>query len=198
MASSEWEHLVAEFKERFVLKPDYALSELRRVAWDLDWDIVDFRREEAGAFVDIWTTYDKRTEVHYVDDQPIGMRYLTLRGEGSGETAEQIREKCDLWALSEARQALRVATDRNDKLVALYAAALTAPDAQDDSLVGDFRAVIHDPDAGVRQAVLIATGYLPWPGLVELVAQLRDNDPVEQVRENAGILLDGLREHGSA
>lgn len=181
---------MAVFEGRLVLKPDYTLSALRRVAWDLDWDIVDFRREEAGAFVDIWVTYDRQTEVHYVDDQPIGMRYVTVHGEDGEAVANQIRQSCDLWAWQEAQAALRVATGSNDRLVALYAAALAAPETQNGSLVEDFRAITGDPDAGVRQAVIIAAGYLPWPGLVELVEEMRDNDPDQQVRGNAQILLD--------
>lgn len=185
------------FEERLVLKPDYTLSALRSVAWDLDWDIVDFRREEAGAFVDVWITYDKRTEIHYVDDQPIGMRYVIARGDGSAEVVEQLRRKCDLWSLPEAVAALRAASERREKLIALYAAALVAPPAQDDSLVGDFREAMRDPDLGVRQAVIIATGYVSWSGLVVLVEELRDSDPEQQVRENAQILLAGLGQQDS-
>ncbi|MGY0059855.1 HEAT repeat domain-containing protein [Streptomyces sp. LZ34] len=118
------------------------------------------------------------------------MRYVTVEGEGSEAVAEQVRENCDLWSWQEAQAALRAATGRSDTLVALYAAALTAPETQRRSLVEDFRAITRDPDPGLRQAVIIATGYLPWPGLVELVEELRDNDPERHVRENARLLLD--------
>lgn len=184
------------FEQRLVLKADYMLSELRMVAWELDWDIVDFRREEAGSFVDIWTTYDKRAEVHYVDDQPIGMRYIIVRGEGRADVAAQIREKCDLWSFSEAVAALRIANNRQDRLISLYAAVLAASETQDDSLVGRCREVMRDPDVGVRQALIIATGYLPWPGLIAVVEGLRDGDPERQVRGNAQILLDALGQQG--
>lgn len=183
---------MAGFKERLVLKPDYTLRALKRVAWDLDWDVVDLRREETGAFVDIWVTYDKQAEIHHVDDQPIGMRYVTVWGEEAKGVAEQIRQNCDVWTWREAQLALRAATDRNDKLAALYAVALAAPEAQNSSLVDDFRAITEDPDTGVRQAVIIATGYLPWLGLVKLVEELRDNDPDQQVRDNAQMMLDAL------
>ncbi|PUB29997.1 hypothetical protein C8K30_102375 [Promicromonospora sp. AC04] len=156
---------------RFVLKQDYSVRAVKRLAWDLDWDVVDFRREEAGAFVDIWITYDKRAEIHHVDDEPIGMRYLTVRGEGRDEVTQQIQEKCDLWSHEEARRGLKEAADRSQKLVALYAAALTAPGTQDDDFVGELRMAAMDEDPRVRQAVIIATGYLPWPGLTDLVGK---------------------------
>jgi hypothetical protein len=89
------------------------------------------------------------------------MRYVTVRGEERAAVTEQLRERCDLWGCSEARAALRTATDRDDKLIALYATALTASTTQDVSLVEDFRAATSDPDVGVRQAVIVAAGYLP-------------------------------------
>ena len=48
-------------------------------------------------FVDGWVTLDGETEIHQVDDVPIGTRYLTVRGSGSTEVAQQIRKDCDLW-----------------------------------------------------------------------------------------------------
>ncbi|WP_210586475.1 HEAT repeat domain-containing protein [Streptomyces sp. GESEQ-35] len=181
---------------RFVLKSDYSIRALKRLAWDLDWDVVDLRREEAGAFIDIWITYDKRAEIHHVDDEPIGMRYLTVRGEGRDEVARQIQEHCDLWSHEEARRDLREATDRNQRLVALYAAVLTAPGEQDDDFVDELRVVARDEDPGVRQAVIIATGYLPWPGLVNLVEEVLAHDPVDHIRDNAALLIEGLRGGG--
>jgi hypothetical protein len=181
---------------RFVLKQDYSVRTLKRLAWDLDWDVVDLRREEAGAFVDIWITYDKRAEIHHVDDEPIGMRYLTVRGDGRDEVVRQIRENCDLWSHEEAREALRDATDRNQKLVALYAAALTAPAEQEDDFVDEVLVMARDEDPGVRQAVIIATGYLPWPGMVHIIEEVLINDPVEHIRQNAAILIEGIRGGG--
>jgi hypothetical protein len=35
-----------------------------------------------------------------------------------------------------------------------------------------FRSVSEDPDPDIRQSVVVATGYLPWTGLVELVRGL--------------------------
>jgi hypothetical protein len=54
-----------------------------------------------------------------------------------------------------------------------------------------FQKVARDTDAGVRQSVIIATGYFPHRGLIDFVRQLRDSDPVGHVRKNAEILLSG-------
>ena len=44
------------------------------------------------------------------------------------------------------------------------------------------------------RGLIIAAGYFPYAGLVELVTDLRDSDPVDHVRKNAQLLLDGLSE----
>jgi HEAT repeat protein len=95
----------------------------------------------------------------------------------------------------EALNALRTADTRDEKLRLVHAAALSASEQDtEEGVVQEFRNVMRDPDAGVRQSVVIAMGYFPHPGLVELVRELRDRDPVEHVRRNAAILLDGLAE----
>ena len=95
--------------------------------------------------------------------------------------------------ISKALAALRSATDRDDRLRALYAAALSATGEPDQSLVEAFQGVARrDEDPGLRQAVVVATGYLPWPELVDLVRELSRNDPVDHVRHNASVMLEGL------
>ncbi|GAA3710501.1 hypothetical protein GCM10022224_090000 [Nonomuraea antimicrobica] len=106
--------------------------------------------------------------------------------------ARHLRTDCALWSASEALAALGAATTRDEKLTLVYAAAPAATEQQGDQVAAAFQDVARDPDAGVRQSVIIATGYLPHPGLVDLVRRLRDGDPVEHVRKNAEILLTAL------
>ncbi|MFC4907378.1 HEAT repeat domain-containing protein [Actinomadura gamaensis] len=183
-------------RNRFVLKREFSRSDVKFVAWERNWRLVDLERENNGCYVDIWTTQDEQTEIHLVDDRPIGMRYLTVWGRDVGAVEREIREDCKLWSLPEALESLRQANDRNEKLISVYAAALTAPFEESQELLEAFRAVAHDDDAGVRQAVVIAIGHLPLPGLVEIVRERSENDPVAHVRENAKTLLEGIRLYG--
>ncbi|MFF2955040.1 HEAT repeat domain-containing protein [Kitasatospora sp. NPDC057965] len=186
---------------RLVLRPEFGEHDFKLVVWDLFWDLLDLGRQEDGAVVDSWLTPDGGAEVHYVDDRITGMRYVTIRGDGAAGAEAELRPRCRVWTLDEALSALREAsdrneqtegTDRNDRLVALYAAALTAEGPEDRSLVEAFAAAARDGDPGIRQAVVVATGYLPWPGLVALVKELSRTDPVDHVRHNARVLLEGL------
>ncbi|MER6145732.1 HEAT repeat domain-containing protein [Streptomyces sparsogenes] len=186
---------MADLSERLVIKPGFTSDDVDFVSMQWGWILQRHRIPEGGAYVDTWVTLDRKTEIHQVDDQPIGTRYFTLRGPGTAEVARHIRQDCDLWLIDEALDALRTADTRDEKLRLVYAAALSASEQDaEERVVPEFRNVMRDPDAGVRQSVVIATGYLPHPGLVELVRELRDRDPVEHVRRNAAILLDGLSE----
>ncbi|MEV0704650.1 hypothetical protein AB0I53_42960 [Saccharopolyspora sp. NPDC050389] len=60
-------------------------------------------------------------------------------------------------------------------------------------MVERFRALAADTGPGVRQSVVVATGYRPWLELVEIVRRLSATDDVEHVRENARLLLEGLQ-----
>ncbi|PUB26301.1 HEAT repeat protein [Promicromonospora sp. AC04] len=184
---------MAGFKERLVLtQQPPTRTVLSRVAWDLDWDLDGVGNVNEDPYVDIWLAEDESVEVHYVEDGLVGLSYVTLYGDDVAAVRDEIAARCDLWSPESALTALRAATDRDDRLRALYAAALSAA-GSDPTLVDDFRAIArHDEDPGLRQAVVVATGYLPWPELVELVRELSENDDVDHVRHNAQVLLDGL------
>ncbi|TJZ57140.1 hypothetical protein FCH28_06685 [Streptomyces piniterrae] len=186
-------------KERLVLKPTVTDSDIRKMALDGGWDLYDIGDTSSGVYVDVW--FSGTVEIRYVEDEFVGQRYFTLWGDGSGDgdgagagnVKRDIQDGLDLWSVGEALAALRRAVDREEKLLAIYAAALSATGEPDQRLIDAFRAIAREEeDAGIRQAIVIATGYLPWPGLVELVEGLRDSDPVDHVRRNAQILLDGL------
>lgn len=179
--------------ERFVLKDSCTSGAFKRLTWGFDWDLVDLGRVDAGARIDVWETEDEKTEIHLVTDEPIGLRYIVLHGQRQERVIHQITENCALWSYEEAVAALRGAASRNETLTGVYTVALTAPEDEDENVLDDFRKVGQDPDPGVRQSLVTAAGYLPWRGLVELVADLHAHDPVGFVRDNAGILLEGMR-----
>ncbi|MEI8406877.1 MULTISPECIES: HEAT repeat domain-containing protein [unclassified Kribbella] len=183
---------MTEFVERLVLKSTFTSDDVDFVSMRRGWVLRQHRLPEGGAFVDGWLTLDGETEIHQVDDVPIGMRYLTVRGPGSTEVAHHIRKDCNLWSTTEALAELSTATTRDDLLPAIYAAALSATD-QDAQVVADaFRTVANHPDAEVRQSVLIATAYFPHPALIDLVRELRNSDPAADIRHNAQHLLEAL------
>lgn len=188
--------MVTGFVKRLVLKPHVTESDFELAAWGRNWLIREMDEEDAGALVDTWVSSDGTTEIHYVEDRSIGLNYLTLHGEATTLIEQQIREDLDLWSLPEALDALRAAEMSDDKRPALYAVALTAPPAPHDEVIDEFRDVAIDADPVVRRSFVEAVGYLPWPQLVELVEALRRDDPDPLVRDDARLLLEGMRLHG--
>ncbi|MBB5122015.1 hypothetical protein AF335_08250 [Streptomyces eurocidicus] len=186
---------MVSFEKRLVLGPEVSRDDVEDLAWNLDWNIYEMGEEEAGACVDIWRTDDGGTEIHRVEDRPIGLTYLTLRGSAVAVVERRIRESLSVWSRSDALAALCDAVGRDERLRSLYGLALVV-DELDGAVLEEFRTAASDPDPGIRQAVVVAAGYRPDPALVELVTQLRDSDPVPHVRENADILLEGIRLHG--
>ncbi|MGI5400828.1 HEAT repeat domain-containing protein [Streptomyces sp. CA-135486] len=189
---------MADFDIRLTLKHAKAEPSVIRVAEMNDWDLRIMGNRKTEVYVDKWVTPDGRAEIHYVEDPLTGIPFVTFRGEGSDDAAQLVEEACQLWDFQEALDSINTAQSRDDRLTAIYAAAFTAPERQVDSLVEVFRSLATDPDPGIRQSLVVATGYLPWPALVELVRHLADTDPVDHVRHNAQVLLEGLNLHGDA
>ncbi|MFJ7946230.1 HEAT repeat domain-containing protein [Streptomyces sp. NPDC096354] len=189
---------MADFDIRLTLKHMKAEPSVIRVAEMNDWDLRIMGNRKAQVYLDKWVTPDGRAEIHYVEDPLTGIPFVTFRGEGAGEAAQLVEAGCQLWDFREALDMINAAQSRDDRLTAIYAAAFTAPERPVDSLVEVFRSLAADPDPGIRQSVVVATGYVPWPALVELVQRLAETDQVHHVRHNAQVLLEGLNLHGDA
>ncbi|MER6565673.1 HEAT repeat domain-containing protein [Streptomyces sp. NPDC001093] len=191
------------FDRRCVLKPEVSRDDVELAVWEMDLNLFEMGDEEADVYVDIWRSDDESTEVHYVEDRPIGLAYMTLRGAAAQAYEQRIRESLACWSFDEVVDALTGAVDRDARLVAVYATVLTAaenPEEQrqrEEAVAEQLRHVAADPDPGIRQSVVIATGYWPRPALVEIVREIQRSDPEPRVRENARILLEGIRLHGT-
>ncbi|WP_329236832.1 HEAT repeat domain-containing protein [Actinoallomurus sp. NBC_01490] len=169
-----------------------------RVAERNDWFLNRMGNRKAEIYLDQWITPDEKTDIRYIEDPLTGLPFVTIRGEGV-ETAERLlRESCDLWEFEEALQALETPGDRDATLTAIYATAYTAPPDPVADVVNAFNSLLCDSDPAIRQAIVVATGYAPWPQLVDIVRHLAETDPVDHVRNNARILLEGLEIHGEA
>jgi hypothetical protein len=186
---------VAEFTGRLVLRPSFTEEDVDEMAWDLNWDLVHHKKPEGDSEVDIWLTKNKEVEIHLIDDRLVGLRYFTLRGDKGEEVASQIAEEGELWAKADALAEIRAASGKRDKLMATYAAVLAAG-GQDEDVVDALRSVMRDSDPGIRQSVIVAAAYVQWPGLLELVQEMSQHEAVDTVRENARILLEGIRGGG--
>ncbi|GGN64281.1 hypothetical protein GCM10010112_24330 [Actinoplanes lobatus] len=180
-----------------VFKNVDAELEVDQISFDDGWDMLQVEDPASDTFVNVWATADGSVEIHLVKDPMVGLDYLTLYGDDVADVQLDIEERSSFWSTGEALREIGRATDRDDRLRAVYTAALSATDAESDAVAEAFRTVSRDDDPGIRLSVVVATGYLQTPGLVEIVAGLAADDPHDTVRENARILLEGIeRERG--
>jgi hypothetical protein len=189
--------MVTESPRRLVLKPGMTESNFELAAWERNWLIREIDDEDGGALFDTWATADGKTVIHFVKDRPIGLEYVRVYSESADLIEQQIREDLDIWSAAEALDALRDADSPDGKRLAVYVVALTWSSTPDDQVIARLREAAADPDVNVRRSFVEAVGYLLWPALIEQVDELRrdDSDPV--VRDDAGLLLEGIRRHGT-
>ncbi|MEN3614236.1 hypothetical protein [Plantactinospora sp. ZYX-F-223] len=187
---------MADYDIRLTLKREKAESSVVSTAMSNRWMMHTMGIRNADVFINGWST-PQGVDVRYVEDPLTGIAFVTLRGARSHEVAELLRRRCELWDFTEALGTLRQLKpgnkSRDSRLTAAYAAAYTAPDEPVPAMVEMFGTLAADRDPGIRQAVIVATGYKPWPALVRLVEHLAKQDPIDHVRHNATVLLEGLR-----
>ena len=135
---------------RIVLRQHVTDDDVQGVAWDLDWNAISVGDRKQATWVDAWATVDGATSIHYVHDGPIGMRYFMVRGRDVVGVAQRIVDTCPTCTLANALDTARLATERDDRLIAVYAMALTAPD---------------DPDPAVSSEAALGKEELPGPGV---------------------------------
>lgn len=188
---------MGEVKARLILKGDADETNVFQVARSRRWSLYDIGNRNSDIYMNIWFSKDGEVEIRYVEDPLTGLNFVTLRGEGSERVEQDIRSSLPTWEYREAVEVLREAEEKDHLLRAAYSAALTAPLEEDERLVEEMKKMSRSADGGIRQAVVVATGYCPWRTLVEIVEELRESDPVAHVRENARLLLEGLGRNGA-
>ncbi|MGW7681361.1 hypothetical protein ACWGID_11505 [Kribbella sp. NPDC054772] len=183
---------MTDFDERLVLRESFTSDDMDFVSMQRGWVLRQARMPEAGAFVDVWVTLDGRAEIHLVDDEPIGVRYVTVRGPGSSEVSDQVRSDCALWTTTEALQALTAASDSPGTITAGYVAALSATPDEADAVAQALLPLAEHPDPAVRRAFVVAAAYFSHPTLVERISRLASSESADQVRTDAQLVLEGL------
>jgi hypothetical protein len=168
--------------------PAHVLSEL---AADEGWLFDGYVEPSPGVpRQEIYLTDRDGTMGYLMDDPVLGVRYLLLEGPDAGALADELGGRPGFMPLDEALDALAGAGDVPGIVDGLYFVAAAAPPEPDDRVTAALdRAAGHD-DPQVRRAVIVASGYLPWPAVRALLERLQ-SDPDEAVRRDAGIMLEG-------
>jgi hypothetical protein len=181
---------------RVVLAPDVARVEFEDFAILSDWRL--HLVTEAGddnPYEEIWTVGDGTSAVHYVEDGLLGASYVLTMGEDATSLAAEVGERLRTLTTDEAIAWAYVVEDPNERVRAIGYLAAAAPSEPTEMFVGALAKLLRDEYAEVRNAALFACARLCWPRLDPLLQEVRNQDPDQSVRENAGRTLDAIRRY---
>jgi len=137
--------------------------------------------------------------LHYVED-PVSLNsYVVARGfeqTAVDALARLAEERLDTWSLDELLIAVDQPAEPLDRARAMIRAGVGAPEGFDQRFFDRISAATTDPDPMVREAALYATAYSPYPkyrAILELAAR---EDPDQQRRDDAWILLESFDTQG--
>ena len=85
------------------------------------------------------------------------------------------------------------AENDRQKIQNIYYAAIASPQKYSQEIFNFFETVFSLENADLRSAAILATGYIGWSEFEEILQQVQLNDPNSRVRNDAHIMLDGMK-----
>ena len=177
---------------RLLLAPQASESDIAGIAGLLNLDLRAIRPEGAFTYERIWCTPDGSTYLGYVEDRAIGVRYLSLLGPDAHRLADTMQGTVPVVSASAVREMFKSAQSSVDWVTAVYHAAAVSRETFDPELFSCFQQAMAHPHPDVRKSVLLAASYPGWTEFKPGLQNMRDHDPVEEVRKLAGITIDSL------
>lgn len=141
---------------------------------------------------DIWSTLDQNTYIHYIEDPITRMSYVVVHGEKVTEVVEEIEIEIPLWDHQSTLQRFTEAQTETDTIASLYLVALTAPVRQVAQSIEPFETAFSSDSDTIKHAAIVATGYVGWDSLRNLLQRLESNGSIS-VRRDATLMLEALR-----
>ncbi|MFE4828570.1 HEAT repeat domain-containing protein [Streptomyces sp. NPDC056672] len=110
--------------------------------------------------------------------------------------SERIRSKLPTDDVAQLRSRAMVDRDPDALIDTLYRTAVVADSGYDPEAFSLLRWGLNDPDSLVRRVALLAVSITCWPEFIGLLDEVSANDPVGEVRDQAGRVRD-LLENGT-
>jgi hypothetical protein len=185
---------------RFALMPTVLREEIGEFFIRRAWVLHSF--EEGGGrepYEEVWGDRDGEAAAFYVEDDLVGVNYLTLeapQGERIEGLAGEVKGGLRILTTADALEWVRRASTLEEKIVAAAHLGLVT-EAPDPAVISKFGEVLLDTtsDPLVRQAALISSTYAAWPELDEILGMVASSDSDLEVRAAARRVLKSLRRH---
>ncbi len=158
----------------------------------------EFEQKEGTPYEIIWAAGDDRVRVHYIEDYLTSVNYFLVETSSAGpedvETVtEQIRSSLAVYTRREILAGLADDQQPEERIQALYRAGIAAPVEYDADFYQAFQTSLANPSAKIRLAAIEAASYITWEEMKQLITTVYQTDSDEDVREQAGILLEAYR-----
>lgn len=183
---------MSDSRQALPLKPEVERGSINGVAWDLNWLMVDvLQKSDEQPYEKIYATGDSKTKIHYIEDFFIGMHYVLAVGPAARTVIEGVSERLDAYDWKDVEALFSVDSLVEERVQAVYAAAILAPSSVDPDRLRFFERVAEDGEERVRLALSIGIGYIGWEACRDLARDLA-NDPSERIRKNAELMIEGF------
>lgn len=186
---------------RIVLRERYSQGDVGRFAAKLGWP----RREEYQAdpeegllYQVVWGAGPKLSLCYFEDDIS-RLSYVVVVGEDAVAVrgAEKLIETAlDVYLLDDLISEVDSAIDPIPLARAIVRAGAGSPEEFDERFFGRISEALSNPDERVREAALWATTYVPYKEYMPQLKRLRDDDPVQDLRDTAESVIEGFEEAG--
>ncbi|MEE1740167.1 HEAT repeat domain-containing protein [Streptomyces sp. BE147] len=177
---------------RIVLKSNVKRGNLSKEAARRGWVIARVGTTGEDHIEDIWKVDGSDTYLHYIEDPVAQCSYLISQGSDKESLDAQARQIFPHHTLDSALALFHRAPERDSKISTIYLVALCSPPDPEDPVIEAFRIATRDPDPDVRSSAAIATGYLGWSELRQILSMMRESDASPDVRMNARLIMEGM------
>jgi hypothetical protein len=166
------------------------------LAWDENWYSHDLiPPTEEAPYEEVWITQDDQTTIHYIEDPLISIRYFFIEGSNQEEVVSRIRSSLDTYKRDEICEMMKNAVETKPCVAAIYHVGIAATQEYDTEFFEFFKFAFSHHDPKVRNAAILATGYVGWQEFREPLEHLKKSDTEQIVREFADYTLQSLAKH---
>ena len=167
---------------------------LRDFADDWGWETDESASDAADPMLlSAWRSTREPAVIWYRAEPALGLRVLVVAGEGAEGVASWVRLLVPSRARGDLSGLIGQLADPPSWVNLMHlAAALGDPEELDPELFLVVANGLVHFDARVREAAVLATGYLPWPQFRSALERLAEADPDTQVRACAAERLSAM------
>jgi hypothetical protein len=181
---------------RVALKENVSESDFDQTAWKYGWLwSEDVLPTAENPYEIIRTTRNNQTSIHYFDDHLINARYIIVDGveEEAHDVYKKICSELDVYKYEDVECLVNNAINAESFIDAIYRVAIAAPSTYEPRYFQLFEKVLAFSDSKVRDAAILAIGYVGWPEFREILEKIKKTDTHPTVRESATVMLDGYK-----